>query len=68
MKNEDTVLRILAASYALMGEKEMARTCARRLKEIYPDQKAIDMVGISPDQDPDITKRFIEGLQLAGIS
>jgi len=67
LSNDETVLRLLTASYALAGEIHRARDYGRRLIETYPRQTAADMVGISPDVDPAITERFIEGLRLAGI-
>ena len=67
MHNDEAVLRLLTASYALAGEIGRARDYGRRLLATYPSQTAADMVGISPDIDPAISERFIEGLRLAGI-
>ena len=67
VENQETVLRLLTACHALNGDQEQARSCGRRLREIYPDLTAADMVGISPDANPDVSRRFIEGLRMAGI-
>ncbi len=67
LNNDETVLRLLTASYALAGENGRARDYGRRLIATYPSHTAGDMVGISPDVDPAISERFIEGLKLAGI-
>ncbi len=67
LSNDEAVLRLLTASHALAGDIGRARAYGRRLMETYPSQTAADMVGISPETDPAISKRFVEGLRLAGI-
>ncbi|MEM7428204.1 MAG: BTAD domain-containing putative transcriptional regulator [Pseudomonadota bacterium] len=67
MQNDEAVLRVMTASYALSGDLEKAKECGRRLRESYPGQTAIDMVGITPDRDRSVTERFLEGLRIAGI-
>lgn len=68
MQNDDAALRVLTASHALVGNVEKARECASQLKEIYPDQTAVDMVGITPIQDREVYDRFLEGLRISGIN
>lgn len=68
MNNEDAALRILAACHALVGNTVKASEYGARLREIYPDQSAIDMVGITPIQDQEVYQRFLEGLRLAGLN
>lgn len=67
VENDDSVLRLLTASHALIGDIETAQRFGQRLLENYPGQTARGMVGISPDTDPSISERFVEGLRKAGV-
>jgi DNA-binding SARP family transcriptional activator len=67
VSDEEGVLRLLAASYGLLGEREAAHKFGKKLKQSYPGQTAAEMVGISPDKDPSVSKRFLDGLNVAGI-
>lgn len=67
MQNDEAVLRVMTASYALLGDLEKARECGQRVLETYPGQTALSMVGITPDRDKSVTERFLEGLRIAGV-
>ena len=67
LKNDEPVLRLLAASHALAGNIEPARTYGKRLAELYPGQSAAQMFKIAPDRDSRVLNRFLEGLRLAGV-
>jgi pentatricopeptide repeat protein len=67
LKNDEPVLRLLAASHGLMGELEVARAYGRRLSELYPGQGAEQMFKIAPDRSPEVLERFLAGLRLAGV-
>jgi pentatricopeptide repeat protein len=67
MESESPVVRLLAASYAHMGDLDMARSYGRQIKELYPDQNAAAAVKVSPFKDDTFSKIFEEGLRLADV-
>ncbi|GAB2177876.1 BTAD domain-containing putative transcriptional regulator [Dongia sp. agr-C8] len=68
MANDEPVLRLLTATHALLGDIETARSYGQRVTELYPGERAADMVKAVPNRDDTPGKLFIEGLRLAGIS
>jgi DNA-binding SARP family transcriptional activator/tetratricopeptide (TPR) repeat protein len=68
MKNDESVLRILASANALVGNLAEARDYGRRLKENYPSITASSMSKFLPERKPTTTKAFVEGLRMAGIN
>ncbi len=68
MERIDPAIRVFTASLALMGDDSGARMAANRLRDLYPGMTAAEIVKVSPDQDSDFTKLFLEGLQRAGIN
>jgi pentatricopeptide repeat protein len=67
LKNDEPVLRLLAASHGLMGNIDVAQRFGRRLRELYPEQSAEQMFKIAPDRSPEVLERFLAGLKLAGV-
>jgi pentatricopeptide repeat protein len=65
MDSDDTVLRVLAASHALLGHKSEAKDYARRLKESYPGQDVTKMSRMAPLKHDYLREQFEEGLRLA---
>lgn len=67
MTADQTPLRVLAASYGLLGNYELARQYGRRLRETYPGVTALEMANMAPDRKQEDVKLVTEGLRLAGI-
>ena len=59
--------RLLAASYAHLGRLEEAKIEAQKVLEAYPNFKLEYWRGVQPDQNPDDTEHFVEGLRKAGL-
>jgi pentatricopeptide repeat protein len=67
IRNEESVLRILASAHGMSGNRELAREYGHRLREQYPNTSAADMVKLAPDRSDENKKLFVEGLQRAGV-
>lgn len=67
MESDVTVLRILAASHALLGDISTAREYGRRVKELYPDMNATKGGKIAPFKDDRFRTTMEEGLRLADV-
>jgi TolB-like protein len=67
LRNEEPVLRVLAASHGHLGNRSEASAYARRLKESYPGQTAESMTRLQPHRSAADLQPFIEGLRIAGI-
>ncbi|PZQ46985.1 MAG: hypothetical protein DI556_18530 [Rhodovulum sulfidophilum] len=59
--------RILAASYALVGDDAAARRTAEAIRRAFPDFSATEWLRSVPDRHPADTERFLEGLRRAGL-
>jgi len=59
--------RLLAASYAYLGDMEKARFQASKVLEAYPNFSLDHWVKVIPDKYPDETDHFVEGLRIAGL-
>jgi TolB-like protein/class 3 adenylate cyclase/Flp pilus assembly protein TadD len=59
--------RLLAASYAYLGNKEEARNQARKVLEAYPNFDLKHWEKVQPDVNPEDTEHFVNGLRLAGL-
>jgi len=67
LTNEEPVLRILAASYARLGDRFQATLYGRRLRETYPGMAAAEMARLVPYRNADEQQFFAEGLRMAGV-
>ncbi len=67
MRNPGEGHRLLAASYARLGQMDEARTHAAEVLKRQPDFSARRWAVIQPEVNPDETKHFVEGLLLAGL-
>lgn len=67
IKDDESVVRILAATHALNGDLREARHYGRKVRALYPGVELDDLVRVVPDRDPSVLDRFKEGLRLAGI-
>ncbi|HEY1386677.1 MAG TPA: BTAD domain-containing putative transcriptional regulator [Dongiaceae bacterium] len=62
-----TALRLLAASSALLGELEEARSVMARLRELDPGARVSTIRQRDPLRQPEHVARLAEGLRLAGL-
>ena len=60
--------RLLAASYAYLGETEQAKNQASLVMEAYPTFKLEYWQRVQPDRNPEDTDHFVTGLRLAGLT
>lgn len=67
MNNPTEGSRILAASYAQLGQLQPAQKYARATLAAHPDFSVEQWSKMLPDKYPDETEHFIEGLQKAGL-
>lgn len=59
--------RLLAASYAYLGEMDKARFQAQKVIEAYPNFSLDHWIKVLPDKDSKETEHFVEGLRRAGL-
>ena len=67
MNNPTEGQRILAASYAQMGNDEMARNIAEKHRAAHPNFSLDRWSKVQPDLLEDDTQHFVEGLRKAGF-
>jgi tetratricopeptide (TPR) repeat protein len=69
MRRKMNVLRILAASQAMLGQDSAARETVATLRRVgpCPELSPEEWVTMVPDRDPSYTARFLEGLKRAGL-
>ena len=60
--------RLLAASYAYLGNKNEAKNQANKVMEAYPNFNLGHWEKVQPDVHPEDTQHFVEGLRLAGLN
>ncbi len=60
-------LRIAAAAWAYLGEKEQAKRCSREFLESYPDFRIDHWLSIVPDRRADDRRHYELGLRSAGF-
>lgn len=59
--------RILAASYAYLGDQDEAERQARAVLDAYPNFRIDHWRTVLPDIDQQDTEHFVQGLQMAGL-
>ena len=67
MSDRSEAHRLLAASYAHLGEVEKARQHAEQLMAAHPNFSISHWRRIVPDQDPEPLERLIDGMRKAGL-
>ena len=67
MQNPSTAYRLLASSYARLGDHVMAQHYVAKELEIHPDFKVADWVPLVPLRDRQHIDYYTEGLRLAGF-
>jgi DNA-binding SARP family transcriptional activator/TolB-like protein len=68
MRDQSAVYRLLAASWAMLGETERARDYVRRTREIHPDFSVGGLLSHIPFRDPTYAKHYEHGLREAGFN
>lgn len=59
--------RLLAASYALLGERAHAHIHAQAVRTVYPNFSLKHWRQVPPDPDSPWLEKYLEGLSLAGL-
>jgi pentatricopeptide repeat protein len=67
MRSDEPVIRLLAASHALHGDREAAHGYARRVQEAYPGQDARALSALAPFRDAGFRSHIEQGLRQAGL-
>ncbi len=67
MNNPTEGQRVLAASYAQLGDMDMARLIADRHRVVHPNFSLERWAKVQPDRLSDDTQHFVEGLKKAGF-
>lgn len=68
MSSDEPVLRALAISHGLLGNKDIARQYGARIREMYPGVTISDIVNLAPDRKTEDRMLVAEGLRIAGLS
>jgi tetratricopeptide (TPR) repeat protein len=67
MRDQSEAHRLLAASYAHLGQAAEARYHAEQLLAVHPNFSIAHWRRVSPDRSRDPVQRLIEGLLKAGL-
>ncbi len=67
MRNQDEAHRLLASSYALIGQIDQARMHGRKLMQVHPNFSIDHWRNVPPNKFPEDLDIFIEGLRKAGL-
>ncbi|MDZ5454726.1 BTAD domain-containing putative transcriptional regulator [Labrys sedimenti] len=68
MSSDEPVLRALAISHGLLGNKDIARQYGARIREMYPGVTISDIVNLAPDRKIEDRMLVAEGLRVAGLN
>ena len=58
IRNDKSVVRILASAHALNGDADQARSYGNRLRELYPNVRAADLIKLPPERNDRNVKLF----------
>lgn len=67
MRDKSPAHRLMAASWAMLGDRRKAREYVSLTKEIHPDFRVNGWLSILPIRDQTIAKHYEEGLREAGF-
>jgi DNA-binding SARP family transcriptional activator/tetratricopeptide (TPR) repeat protein len=67
MRDQSPAYRLLAASWAMLGDRELASEYVRKTKEIHPEFRVSDWLSILPIRDKNYKKRYEHSLRQAGF-
>ncbi len=68
VRSKPATARLLAASYAMIGDLQQANRYAQIVLENFPDFRTEHLWHFVPDRDPGYTRLLIEGLNRAGLN
>jgi TolB-like protein len=68
LSSDESVLGLLCASFAHLGDLSTARSYAKRINENFPNGSALALGHVIPDRDPSHREHNIEGLRMAGVT
>jgi tetratricopeptide (TPR) repeat protein len=68
MADRSPAYKVLAASWAMLGETGKAREFTRKVMRIYPDFTVDKWLSMVPIRDPRLKRQYEEGLRLAGFN
>lgn len=68
MRDQSPAFRLLAASWAMLGENGKAEEYVRRAKDIHPDFSVNNWLSILPIRDPEFARHYEQGLRAAGFN
>jgi DNA-binding SARP family transcriptional activator/tetratricopeptide (TPR) repeat protein len=68
MRNQSTAFRILAASYAMLGDRRSANRVVRDTLEFNPEFELSRWLAMIPTCNGDYLRHFTDGLRKAGFS
>jgi DNA-binding SARP family transcriptional activator len=67
MQDPSPAFRLLAASWAMLGERQKAAEYVRKATEIHPDFSVNGWLSILPIRDPAFAQHYEQGLREAGF-
>ena len=67
MRDKSEGHRLLAASYALIGQIDEAKHHAEQVMALRPNFSIEHWRNVPPDKNPEPLERFIDGLRMAGL-
>ena len=67
MRDRTPAFRLMAASCAMLGEKEQAREYVRKTREVHPDFSVKSWLSVMPFRDKAVIENYEQGLRLAGF-
>ena len=68
MRDSTPAYKLLAACWAMLGERAQAREYVRRIVKIYPDFSVGNWLSMIPIRDAMLRERYEEGLRSAGLT
>lgn len=68
MRDQSPAFRLLAASWAMLGDSEQASEYVRKTREIHPDFHVSSFFSVMPFRDPKIVSAYEQGLREAGFN
>jgi DNA-binding SARP family transcriptional activator/tetratricopeptide (TPR) repeat protein len=68
MKDQTAVFRLLAASHAMLGERDQARDYVRRARDENPDFEVTSFLSTVPFRKPETVQAYEHGLREAGFN
>lgn len=68
MRDQSEGQRLMASSYALLGDLKKAKYHANQVMRVHPNFTIADWSQVPPNKYPEHLERFIHGLRLAGLN